>query len=205
MVTSGFTSPSEVTDLVNDELPEVYRLLIEVGPPDYYSSTQNYTTSVNVTAYDLPDDFFQETTVYALDVNNFKRPILPSQDWSLARVQPPQAVFNVVMEYIPAPPVLSADSDAFDGIAGWDSLITCRVARRILQKRKTETGSIDAEIAQLTDHLNKGARRNKGPRYVRDIEDTFGIPYAQPYLSNLTNYRVRGSNIEFYQTILAYP
>ena len=205
MVNSGFTSAGEVNDLVNDELPEVYRYLVEVGPPDYYSTTQTYTTTPGVSAYALPYDFYQETTLYALDVSNYKRPLLPVADWSLARVQPPQATFNITLEYIPAPPALSSDSDVFDGVAGWDSLLTARVARRILQKRKTETSSLDAEIVQLTDHLAKGARRNKGPRYIRDIEDTYGLPYAMPYLSMVSNYRVRAGNIEFYQTILAFP
>lgn len=205
MVTSGFTTPQEVVDLINDELPEVYRLLVEVGPSDYYSSTQTYTTTSGVASYDLPEDFFQEATIYAIDQSQYKRPLLPVQDWSLARVQPPQSAFTVVMEYIPAPPILEDDDDVFDGVAGWDSLITARVARRILQKRKTETSSLDAEIGQLTDHLNKGARRDKGPRYIRDVEDTFGVPYAMPYLSMVSNYRVRSGSIEFYQTIIAYP
>lgn len=205
MVTSGLVTANEVTDIINDELPEVYRLLVEMGPSDYYSATETYTTTPQVVSYSVPANFFQEVTIYALDINNYKRPLLPVQDWSLARVQPPQGIFNIVMEYIPAPPVLSDDMDTFDGVAGWDSLLTCRVARRILQKRKTETSSLDAEIGQLTAHLMKGARRDKGPRYVRDIEDTYGLPYAMPYLSMVSNYRVRGSNVEFYQTILAFP
>lgn len=202
---NGFVSPSEATDLINDEMPEVYRLLVEVGPPDYYSATVNYTTTVGLATYALPSNFFVETFVYSTDPSNFKRPLLPVMDWSLARVQPPQSAFPITMEYIPAPPVLSADSDTFDGIAGWDSLITARVARRMLQKRKADTTNIDQEIVQLTEHLKTGARRSHGPRYVRDIEDTYGIPYAQPYISNVSNYRVRAGTIEFWQTILAYP
>lgn len=205
MATSGFVTSAEVTDLVNDEMPEVYRFLVEVGPPDYYSASQSFTTVAGTTAYALPADFFVETTVYALDVSNYKRPLLPVQDWSLARVQPPQAAFSITMEYVPAPTTLVSDSDTFDGIAGWDSLLTCRVARRLLQKRKADTASVDAEIGQLTQHLSLGARRSKGPRYIRDIEDTYGLPYSMPYLSMVSNYRVRGGNIEFYQTILAYP
>lgn len=205
MATSGFVTAAEVTDLVNDEWPEVYRLLVELGPPDYYSASTTIATVVGTVAYALPADFFDETTIYALDTNTYKRPLRKVQDWGLARVQSPTAVVNVTMEYIPSPPVLAADGDTIDGIAGFDSLLTCRVARRLLQKRKQDTGSVDAEIGQLTAHLKAGATRSKGPRYIRDVEDTWGLPYAMPYISTVSHYRIRGGNVEFYQAILAWP
>ncbi len=209
MATSGLVSSAEVTDLVNDELPEVYRLLVEVGPPDYYSASTTITTTavggLFSTAYALPADFFQETTVYVTDSSQFKRPLLPIQGWELARVRGPQATYSVTLEYVPSPPVMAADGDAFDGFAGWDSLLTCRVARRLLQKRKADSGSLDSEIGQLTDHLTKGARRANGPRYIRDMDDVSVSPLDVPSLSPLSHYRVRGGNIELYQSILAYP
>ena len=205
MATTGFVSASEVTDVINDELPEVYRLLVEVGPPDYYSASTTVTTAAGIVAYSLPADFLDETTIYALDTNNYKRPLRKVQDWSLSGVQSPTSDVSVTMEYIPVPPVLAADGDVFDGIAGFDSLLTCRVARRLLQKRKADTGSLDAEIGQLTAHLKTGAMRSKGPRYIRDVENTFGLPYAMPYISTVSNYRIRGGNLELYQSILAYP
>ncbi len=200
MATSGFVTDAEIIDVLNDEMPEVYRLLVEVGPPDYYSATTTVTTVNGTVAYALPADFFQETTLYSTDAMGYRRPLLPIQDWGLARVRAPQTAVTVTLEYVPTPIVLAqtAGQDVFDGIAGWDSLLTCRVARRLLQKRKADSGSLDAEIGQLTEHLSRGARRNKGPRYTRDVEDAYGWPTAMPYLATVSNYRIRGGNVELY-------
>lgn len=199
MATSGFVTAAEVTDLVNDELPEVYRLLIQVGPPEYYSSTANFTTSVGTASYALPADFLEETNVWCVDTSNTNRPLLPIDGWALSRVQAPQSAFSIVFEYVPAPALLVADGDVFDGVAGWDSLLTCRVARRLMQKRKTDSSSVDAEISALSQELRSQAQRSNGPRFCRDIDDVDPMPYGAPYLSTLTNYRVRAGNVEFYQ------
>ncbi len=206
MATSGFVTSAEVTDLVNDEMPEVYRLLVQVGPPDYYSASTLFTTIAGTVTYTLPADFFVETNVYVQDANGFKRPLTPVNDWGLSHAQTPQSVVSITMEYVPSPTVMSGDSDVFDGIAGWDSLLTCRVARRLLQKRKADSSSVDAEISALTQELMSQARRSTGPRYTRDVEDVWGSPYAfAPYLPAITKYRVRGGNVEFYQAITVWP
>lgn len=202
MATSGFVTSAEVTDLVNDEMPEVYRLLVKAGPPDYYSSTQAFTTVVGQVAYALPADFFDETNVYSLDSTNYKRPLLSIDGFQLSRVQAPLAAFSISMEYVPSPPVMVADGDVFDGVAGWDSLLTCRVARRLLQKRKADSSSVDAEISALTQELRVQARRGKGPRFMRDMDDIVGPSWTVPLLSAITHYRVRGGNIEFYQALV---
>ncbi len=202
MATTGFVSSSEVTDLVNDEMPEVYRLLVACGPPSYYSATQSFTTSAGTTAYSLPADFFVETGVYSLDTTNFKRPILPVEGWALSRVQAPQAAYSISMEYVPSPPVLASDGDVFDGVAGWDSLLTCRVARRLLQKRKADSSSVDAEIAALTQELRSQANRSNGPHYIRDVDDVYAPNWAVPYLVTISHYRTRAGNIEFYQPLV---
>ncbi len=203
MATSGFVTSAEVTDLVNDEMPEVYRLLVQCGPPDYYSATTTYTTVAGTTAYSLPADFLDETDVYCQDTTNFKRPLLPIDGWALSRVQAPQAAFSIVVEYVPSPPVMVADGDVFDGVAGWDSLLTCRVARRLLQKRKADSSSLDAEISALSQELRSQGRRSKGPRFCRDVADLSGPSWAVPYLQAVTNYRVRASIIEFYAGLVS--
>lgn len=203
MVTSGFVTSAEVTDLINDELPEVYRLLVSCGPPDYYSSSATFTTISGTTAYSLPSTFFEETNVYCADTTTFKRPLLPVDGWGLSRVQAPRAVYSITMEFVPYPPLLVGDDDAFDGVAGWDSLLTCRVARRLLQKRKADTSSVDAELSALSQELRSQARRSKGPRFTRDVDDLSSPSWAVPYLTAVTNYRIRGGSIEFYQAIVS--
>ncbi len=203
MATSGFVTAAEVTDLVNDELPEVYRQLVACGPPDYYSASQSYTTSGVAQA--LPADFFEETMVYALVSSTYRRPLVPVTDWALSGVQPAVTGSSIVMEYIPTPALLAADGDTFDGVAGWDSLLTCRVARRLLQKRKQDSSSVDAEISVLTQELRSQARRSKGPRYMRDVSDADGRSWQTPSQAAVSGYRIRGANIEFWQPILAYP
>jgi hypothetical protein len=197
MPATGFVTDAEIIDVLNDEWPEVYRLLIEVGPPDYYSSSTNVSVVAGTTAYALPADFYQETTVYLVD-GVYKRPLVPVQDWALARVRAPQASYTVTMEYVPTPTLLTAGADTVDGILGFDSLLSCRCARRLLQKRKADHSSLDAEIGQLTGHLKEGARRSKGPRYMRDVNDARAGLY-QSLATAVTMYRLRAANIEVYE------
>lgn len=201
MATTGFVTASEVNDLINDEWPEVHRLLVQEGPPDWFSSTASITTTAGTIAYALPADCYQPTCLYALNTNGPPRPILPSSDFAIAGMVAPQAVYSLTLEYVPAPTVLANDGDTIDGIAGFDALVTARVARRLFAKAKKDTSQIEGEIGQLTQSLMRGGRHTQGPRYVTDVESDSWLPCSVP----IGGFRARGGNIEIYETRLVWP
>lgn len=203
MATSGFVaSGSEDVDVMNDEWPEVYRLLVECGPPDTYAASTTITTIAQTLAYALPSDCYQPTAVFALETNQYRRPLDPIGDSAIARFQPPQAAYSILLEYIPAPPVLTGTGgETIDGIAGFDSLLTARMARRFLEKRKADTSAVDRDISELTSDIRRQGRRARGPRFLPDEEDSWGYPY----LVQINGYRVRGSNVELYQPRVVWP
>lgn len=200
MVTSGFVSSAEVTDVINDELCELYDLLVS----EYVAAETTITTTSQILVYTLPGDFRTLLAVYADEGGGKRRVILPANEHERALYTAPQDAYDVIVKYVPTAPVLSLDDDTFDGVSGWDSLITARVARRLLQKRKTETSSLDAEIAQLEQRVRSVRRRDLGnARRVTDIEEDYSWPYADTV--QVRAYMLVGDNIELYQPAGYYP
>lgn len=209
MVTSGFVSTSEVNDVINDELCELYDLLVGEAPPDYYAKEKTITTVAGTLSYPLPSvllgdayDFRSLIAVYADEGSTRRRPILPVNEMERANFWAPQSAYSVILRYCPAPPVLALDADTFDGVSGWDSLITARVARRLLAKRKADTSELLQEIAQKTQEIRTYARRDRGqPRYITDLDDAASF---YPYGVRIGGYAVLEGNIELYEPVL-YP
>ncbi len=200
---TGFVSDAQIVFLVNEEWPELYREIVELGPPDVYSSTQAFTTVAGTVAYALPATFYQATCVYEVQADGRRLPVQAINDFARGRYLPPQSVLSLEMEYVPVPATISPIdplSTTVDGIAGFELLLTARMARRILQKRKADTSSVDAEIAQLTAHLRNSGRRSRGPRYMTDVDDA---DLRWPVTTQIAGYRIRGANIEFYQPSVA--
>ncbi len=56
--------------------------------------------------------------------------------------------------YIEVAPLLSADGDTFDGIAGWEQWIALRVARRILRKQQRYEQDFEQEIAEIEREID---------------------------------------------------
>ncbi len=65
---------------------------------------------------------------YQLQKNNI--------NWIPGNTAPGPTLFRI--NYIPKPPVLTDDDDAFDGIAGWEELVVIEASLRALAKKETD-------------------------------------------------------------------
>ena len=70
MVNSTFVTDAEVSSLVNEGIAGLYNLLIETRGQEYYAKDFVFSTVINQTLYDLPDDFYQLLDVTAIINNN---------------------------------------------------------------------------------------------------------------------------------------
>ncbi len=207
MVTSGFVSNTEVNDVINDELCELYDLLVEAAPPDYYSAEATVTTASGTLGYALANvasDFRSLIAVYADEGSTQRTPILAVNEFERANYRAPQGIYSIIVRYCPAAPVLANDNTTFDGVSGWDSLVTARVARRLLAKRKADTGELLQEIGVKTQQIQSSSRRDRGqPRHITDVDQAGGW---YPSSVRVRGYALIGGNLELYEpAVCSWP
>lgn len=195
---------AELTALVNRHLPEVYDLLLDSGPPDYFAASSTITTAIGTTAYALPADFRALVDVFAQESSIEVRSLAPVRPGERGRYQAPTGVWSFTMEYIPAAPTLSTGTDTFDGVSGWEELIALMVARDVMVKRESDPSILMISIDAMKGRIAARARnRDRGhPRYGVDM-DMQGDRACWPYTNTVrvTAYRLRAGNLELYEPL----
>lgn len=202
----NITDP-ELTALANRHLCEVYDVLVDAGPPEYYSESVTVAVSANSTGEPLEADFRNLLDVYVHDSSGSgrKRRLQPMPHGALGRYQPPSAAVTLTVEYVPAAPVLEEDNDTFDGVSGWEELIANFMARDVLTKRKHDPSVVMANIGRLEQRIRSRARnRDKGsPKQITDLDEQQETHWWL-ITAKVQVYRLRGGNIEVYEPIAGY-
>lgn len=190
---------TEVNDKIDLHMPAVYDFLVAAGPADYYAAETTISVSAGIIPYALSDDFLSLVNVWVQEGDEWRRPIDQIQDRQRQAYRAPVQSCTLIVEYIPACPVFDEDSDTFDGVDGWDELISAKVARDLLIKREGDVGSVMAIIAQAEKRIRSFSTQRKrgGPKMMVDVEsDT-----CWPYSVQVDAYRLRGANIEVFSSL----
>lgn len=203
MINSTFVTDQEIQNWINSNLCEVYDLLVQAGPPDYYSITFPFSTTAGVTSYALPANFRSMTCLYAVENVDYRRPVREISDYERAKFRPPQNIYNVEMEYVPAPPILENPADTFDGVSGWEELIVAMTARDMLMKEESDVSMMQARIDRLHGRIRTASsQRGAGPRYITDV--TLSDIWLYPFTTLIRGCRIRGDNIELYEPVIPF-
>lgn len=201
----NITDP-ELTALANRHLTEVYDILVDAGPPEFYAATATVTVTAGDETYPLELDFRNLLDVYVHESTTERRRIRPMGAGERGRYQVPTAGATLTVEYIPAAPTLVEDEDTFDGVSGWEELIANLMARDVLTKRKHDTSQVAGNIARLEQRIiTRSRNRDRGnPKRITDLDDQVTTWF--PLLSSAIQvYRLRGSNLEVYEPISRMP
>lgn len=202
MEAGGYVSPSEANDAINSAITECYDFLISVSPTEMYSSDVTLTTVAGTVQYLLPADFRSAVTVYALDgqTDGSRRPIEKVSSFDRAYYKAPTGVYSLVLEYIPAPQILTDDTDTFDGVSGYEELVIALAARNFLTKEESDITAVQQDISEMRQRIRNMFTRSKGPRYLLDVEavSTSVIPSTV----GVRGYRLRGASIELYESVI---
>lgn len=205
MVSSSFVGTTEWDDLCNRHLTEVWDLLVASGPSDYYATDYAITTQSGVVPYALPSDFRSLVNAYVTDGGRYL-PLLPMRDMQRASYEAPAGAYSVTLEYIPAPPVLTADGDVFDGVSGWEELISAMMARDALIKEESDPSAVMAVIDRLTARIRSAsAGRSRGPKLCTNVLDASSDYPSWSNGSPIHAYRLRGGNIELFRSSQRWP
>jgi hypothetical protein len=199
---------AELTALANRHYPEVYDLLIEAGPPEFYASSTTVSVTAGTIAYALAADFRALLGVYVHESSDERRPLMPMPEGARVQFKAPSQSVTVTLEYIPAASTLSSGSDTVDGVSGWEELIVCRMARDVMTKLEKDPSIVMATAASYEQRIkNRSKNRDRGqPRRITDLDEAFvTAPWGWTGASKLGGYRLRAGNIEFYEPLWGYP
>lgn len=201
-------SDAELTALVNRHLAEVYDLLVDASPPDYFASTTQVDVEAGTTTYPIQADFRALVAVYVHESSDERRLLLPMTEMTRGRYKAPTQDGTLTVEYIPAAPVLTSGAQSFDGVSGWEELIVARAAVDVMTKREADPSAALAKAQMLEARIKLRARnRDRGsPRRIVDLDDATYTPlYGWSGGSRLACFRLRGGNIEVYEPLAVRP
>lgn len=195
MENSTFVTDAEITEILNQELAELWeRLVGNAGQPFYRSQTSISVVS-GTALYSLPADFWQvqEVTATISGVTHMITPFMPSEHGWLTtagawgpyapvqyRIQsnniefvPATQNFTVTLYYSPCQPRLVNAGDTFDGFNGWEVAALAGTVAVMLAKEESDMASFwENRKAQAYVRIDKAsaARDAFMPERVQDVE-----------------------------------
>lgn len=207
METDPFVTATEWASLANAHFPEVYDILVDCGPPDYYGASTTINIVAGTLAYALPADFRTMTGLYANDSTTRRRMLTALEDRERAAFQTCQTSGSLTLEYIPAPPLLANGADTFDGVSGWDELVALLMARAALTKDKKDVADVNIRIAEMRARIRSaGSNRDRGgPRFISDLDAPTTDWWWQASSLPVTRYRLRAGNVEVFSPLVGPP
>lgn len=178
---SKFVSDSELTGYINASIKELYDTLINAGE-FYFVSTQNINLVANQQEYDLPADFYkllgvdlvvdQQGNGVTLKPFQFEQrnSYLFTPTWNvvglsylryliqgnkLRFVPVPSGSTQVKVWYAPAFANLSADTDTFDGINGFEEYVIIDVALKMMAKEESDVSVLAAQKMAIKQRIDE--------------------------------------------------
>lgn len=195
MENSTFVLDDELRSYINASVCELYDLLVAARGKEYYLSSQTFTTTANVTLYNLPSDFYDlvgvDLAVNGRNVtlrryefperNRYQNPVvLPAftplvygiEGEKLRLLPAPTGAQSVTVWYVPAPPLYTGDSVYIDGIAGWEEYIVVDCVIKCLQKQESDASSFFAQKEALRRRIQAMSTMRDQGEAARVIDAT---------------------------------
>lgn len=188
---------SELNALINLHTPAVHDMLVAAG--QYIAASTDFSVVAGTIAYALPADFLSMENVWVQESSDYRRPLDPIQDRQRQHYRSPTQACTVTMEYCTTAPEFDDDADTFDGVDGFDELVSARCARDILVKREGDVSAVMAIIQSTEKRIRSFVtqRHRGGPKMIVDVESDQGWPRSV----QLDGFRLRAGNIEFYSSL----
>lgn len=160
---TAFVDNTELDARINEALKQLYNLLIAARGQEYYVASVNWTAVAGQESYTLPADFMRLLTVYARDggsryeaVPTWEMAERPDLLWrgsvgttnigeyryrlqggNISFLPTPSSTSHTFYAlYVPAMTELVADTDVFDGVAGWEKWAALTAAIDIASKEE---------------------------------------------------------------------
>jgi len=217
---STFVNDTELTRLINLKARELYDLLVAARGAAYYASEATIAIVGGTSRYDLPADFYELDSVtlewsdqdheLMFPVGSTRLRVAYESTWhkwsrydakayrlrssQIEFLPAPTSDVTCRIQYVPVYVDMVADGDTFDGINGWEKMLTLGVALEMLAIDKRTNGTLAqqyaAELARIDEmkterdaeapkeivdvHRLRGRRGWYGSAYDNTFDPTFG-------------------------------
>jgi hypothetical protein len=195
---------AEITGLINDAYTGLYDQLILSCPPDYFRTTNTFSTANGTVSYSLPTDFYKVRQVYSVDESGVFRPLNQIDEVARYSYRAPDGVYSVRLDYVPVAGTLTNANDTMDGINGWDEAVVLQAAIDIKNKKEDDPGALLAKKREVEERIRKLAQRDDGsPRHIV-ARNNYALGRRSWYTeatprNHVDAYCVVGGNIEIYR------
>lgn len=202
--TNAFITAVELNRLINQQLADLYDLLLSARGHDYYATDGTIAVVAGTRAYDLPDDFYQLLAInleWAADEHEPLDPLNHQQDiwrynnrddwqrWTqkayrlrgeqLDLYPMPRSAVTARVYYVPVCPELADDADTFDGVNGWEKLVALGAAREMLDIEEAGSGArLDERYNEQRDRIQAMADDRDAANEI-EIRDAYARPVRQ--------------------------
>jgi hypothetical protein len=199
MVNSKFITDAELNTYINASNAELYDLLIASRGENYFVLSYNFTTSINQDTYALPADFYklmgvdfvtsstQAITLKAFrwqERNRFREPFYNVRNYNLMYqvrgddlvfIPTPNGAQQIRLWYIPLPQELTLDTDAFNGINGYEEYVVIDAAIKMRVKEESPVEELLLAKENMRQRiLSASAGRDSGePARVVDTDSNY--------------------------------
>ena len=195
---NAFVTDAEINAALNAQLRVVYGKLVDARGASFFRALWSFYTVAGTTEYALPAAFHQllgvglveavgvtalveaqESELAALDSMSDIRPQrYHLRGAYLALLPTPSSAMPVRVPYVPAFTPLAADSDTFDGVAGFEERAIWAVVAELVAKDQRDPSFAMAQVTQWDEIISGSApNRDAGgpPRINRRYRQRWGI------------------------------
>lgn len=197
---ANFITDAECILLLNQIIPDFYDLLLSIDDNYYISEYDFPISSALGQNYTLPADFYKIVGVDFQTAPGNQRITLFPYNEAERNISFTQAEAipsgQIVLMYVPVAPTFTATTDTFDGISGWDRLLSLRLATDMMDAEESNTDRIMKKYEQTKEAIMSSLERDIGmPGTVTDITKP-----SVEYLYSNVKYRLYGQNLRFIST-----
>lgn len=200
---TALVTDAELDRLLNLRLAALYDLFLEAGGHERYEQTATLSTTAGNQYVALPADFYELLTVIArwgaqdleeldsldhlgdqVQYRNFNTwAQFAPKAWRAQRTPPlleffptPNTVTTLEIRYVQVYPTLSDPAQTFDGVNGWEVMVSAGAAMDLLGLQGMPIGYAERLYAEAKDRIEGLAARRAAanPPTIRDVRGSVG-------------------------------
>lgn len=203
MPNSTFVSDTNLNEYINRGIAKLYGKLVGARGQDYYEKSATFVTTQGTQSYPMSTwtpattDFWQLLQV-EISAGGFKRvmqPFMRKEHAKFSEFSVPGG-YTITVYYVPYATRLVNDSDAFDGINGWEEYVIRDATVELLNKEETDVSIHLNRMAQIEKEIEGLASdRDAGwPERIVDVSQRGRRVGASAWMGGSPMYRLHGNS-----------
>jgi hypothetical protein len=201
-VNSQYFSDSDVNNLLNSSIGELYDLAVQ-SDEDYYRTISTINMVSGTDTYALPADFYKLKKVRAYVGSS------PTVYEEIERFNDNERVYystsasnlptlTIDFEYIPSYTTLASDSDTLDGINGFEELVVIDTCIKMKDREESDVSVLMGRKQMMMKRIEEmiSMRDMNKPERITDVHKQYSR-FAPGNPGQFLRYRIIGGNIVF--------